>query len=79
MRESVDVVPAELLGEEVFHASSPDELREGTRKTEAVGKPGDFGRNAEPRAEVPLTVDHLTSERFSRRHVRVVFHLRPEE
>ena len=31
MREGVDVVPAELLSEEVFHAGSPDELRKGTR------------------------------------------------
>lgn len=72
MRELVDVVPAELLGEEARHAGQPTQLRELAGVSKGVGQPE--GLTALPKVflEKALAVHELTDKRLAAGQVSVV-------
>ena len=65
-------LPAELLGKEVLHTPSAEDLWERTGKAETIREPPNATPLAEARLEVALTVDELPCERLAGRHVSVV-------
>ena len=70
--ELVDLVPADLLGEEVLHAGELGELGERAGVAERVGQPSSLASNAEFLLKVLLSINKLSRQRLSRWHVRVV-------
>jgi len=51
-------------------------LRKSTSQTETVRQPRGLATDSEPTLEEALTEDELTSETFTRRHIRIVFYPR---
>ncbi len=70
--EVVDVVPAQLLGQEAVHASEAAELRDLGRVSERVRQPEGLGAGAKVALEEALAVEELADEGLAAGHVGVV-------
>ena len=70
--EIVDIIPAEFLGEETVHASQAAELRELTRVSKCVGKPESLTSFTEVALEEPLTIEELSDQRLTTRHIGIM-------
>ena len=73
VREVIDVVPAELLREETAHTSQPAYLRDLGRVTKSIRKPKGGAPLAKMALEEPLTIEKLSYQRLSTRHVCIMF------
>jgi hypothetical protein len=61
------------LGKEPLHPGTSHQLWNGTGKAERVRQPSSAAANAKPRLEVTLAKRHLSNERFSGRHIAIMF------
>lgn len=72
--ELVDVVPAELLRQEVVHARQATQLRQLRGIPESIRQPERLAPLAEVALEEALPVQELAHQRLTAGHVGVVLH-----
>ncbi len=79
VRETVGLVPRQLLRHEPAHPSGGEDLRQASRIAEHVGDPHLGRRDPEVLGEPPLTVDDLAGDALPRRQVHVRFDPHPSD
>ena len=79
VRENVDIVPAELLREEVIHARAADDLRQRAGETETIREPCDGAPLPEAGLEISLSEGKLARQCLTRWHIGIILYPRPAD
>lgn len=79
VRKNVDIVPAELLREEIIHACAADDLRQRACEAETVREPRDGAPLPEAGLEISLSEDELARQCLTRWHIGIVLNPRPAD